>query len=190
VHCAPPRAGAAVVHVAVVRLLNAPVFAADEYVIGLCDVHDAVKVRGHRVLVASAPCDIRVGTAGYIRLPTFMHIHDFPRLRRGEKKNCNIIIIIIIVIIINIATVVAEVSRALGRILFSMIMTRKKIYVIFISRSSVNIMIKRKKRFRNARRRHDLRYYYNIIHCNLPVASVTVENFACWNKKNYNNLTR
>lgn len=123
----------------------------------------------------------------YCRLQDYLLLcvyTNYRRPRREERKKiCNIIIIIII--IINIAkAVVAEVSRALGRIFFSMIMRREKnIHVIFISTSSVNITIKRKKRFRNARRRHDLRYYYNIIHCNSPVASVTEENFACWNKK-------
>lgn len=47
-------------------------------------------------------------------------------LRRGEKKICNIIIVIIIIVM---ATEVEVVSRALGRVIFSMIMTTKNIYM-------------------------------------------------------------
>lgn len=72
---------------AVVRLLNAPVFTADEYVIGLCDVHDSVKVRGRRVLVAGAPCDIRVGTAGYRITYFYAYTRTAAAEERGEKKN-------------------------------------------------------------------------------------------------------
>lgn len=71
---------------AVVRLLNAPVFTADEYVIGLCDVHDSVKVRGRRVLVAGAPCDIRVGTAGYRITYFYAYTRTAAAVERGEKK--------------------------------------------------------------------------------------------------------